>query len=151
MDPSTLLLQERTLMARLVRGLDHDQLVAIPEGHRNNILWNLGHVVVTQQRLHNRLAGLEMYVSPEMEAAFKIGTSPADWLALPDLSMILSLLEELPRRLRDDHKAGRFANFQEYTTATGIQLGTIEDALVFNHFHEGLHMGVMMSLRKLVA
>ena len=150
MDPSILLLQERTLMARLVRGLDHDQLVDIPEGHRNNILWNLGHVVVTQQRLHNRLAGLEMYVSPEMEAAFQIGTSPADWTDAPDLPTIMSLLHDLPVRLRDDYKAGRFANFQEYTTATGIQLGTIEDALVFNHFHEGLHMGVMMSLRKLV-
>lgn len=139
------------LIARLVDSLSLEQMLAVPAGYRNNILWNLGHVVVTQQRLHNRLAGLEIYVSPEIEGAFRTGTSPADWSETPDLARVRELLDELPNRLRDDYEAGRFSNFREYTTATGIKLRTIEDAIAFNHFHEGVHLGIMKALRVLVS
>ena len=137
-------------MGQLVDGLSRDQLLAIPASHRNNILWNLGHVVVTQQRLHYRLSGLDMYVTTETEEAFRTGTSPSDWTNTPDVERIRRLLDELPERLRVDLDARRFGGFRQYTTSTGIVLRSIEDALVFNHYHEGVHMGVMLSLRKLV-
>jgi hypothetical protein len=146
-----LLRQERLLMARLVDSLSASQLTQIPDGHRNNILWNLGHVVVTQQRLHYRISDLEMYITSEMENACRSGTSPADWGETPDFATLRRWLEELPGRLQEDYDAGSFGGFREYTTSTGIRLRTIEEAIVFNQYHEGVHMGVMMGLRKLVA
>lgn len=35
-------------------------------------------------------------------------------------------------------------------TATGFDLTTLDDALEFNNYHEGLHLGMMMSVRKFV-
>ena len=42
----------------------------------------------------------------------------------------------------------KYANFQTYTTVTGVYLGSVEEAMGFNNFHEGLHFGVMLSIIK---
>ena len=58
--------QERLLMGRLIADLPDDALTAVPAGYRNNILWNLGHIVVSQQLLLYKLSAIEMYVSDEL-------------------------------------------------------------------------------------
>ena len=43
-----------------------------------------------------------------------------------------------------------FQNFNEYPTSTGFVLKNNRDSMEFNNFHEGLHIGVIMAIRKLV-
>ncbi|MCB0211316.1 MAG: DinB family protein [Anaerolineae bacterium] len=144
------LIKTRHLIEEAVSDLSPQQMLSIPSGFDNNIAWNLGHIVVVQQLLHYRLCGLEMAVSQQQIAMFKTGTSPTEWQAEPDLDSIIALLHELPKKLLDDYQAGRFGNFNSFTTSTGIYLETLEDAIAFNNFHEGLHLGFILSLRNLV-
>jgi hypothetical protein len=151
MDSIGMLEQERHLIVNLIKQTSADALVAIPKGFANNILWNLGHVIVTQELLSYGLAGLPLHVSDELVSQCRRGTSPRDWTSAPNVGNLLELLVDLPKTLREDYQAGRFETFQAYTTSTGLRFETIDDALTFNHFHEGLHVGAMRSLTKALA
>lgn len=146
-----MLQQTRALVERLIADLSENQLLIIPRGFRNNILWNVGHMVVAQQILHYKLSRLEMYISAELISNFRKGTSPADWSTTPDIAEVKHFLMELPARLSSDYKNDAFKAFQPYTTSTGPELRDIEDAIAFNNFHEGLHTGIIMALKKIIA
>lgn len=143
-------IQTRTLIEQAVAGLSQQEMFHIPPSFDNNIAWNLGHLIVVQQLLHYRLSGLEAAVSNKQIAMFKTGTSPAKWQTVPDVATLLPLLSELPKKLRRDYQQDKFSEFQPYTTSTGIYLETIEDAITFNNFHEGVHIGFILALRNLV-
>jgi len=145
-----MLRQTRTLIARLVSDLTEEQLFAVPAGYRNNILWNVGHIIVTQQILHYRLSGLPMYVSEDMIISFSKGSSPALWRTAPRFEDLRELLLDLPAQLLRDYTAGKFETFKPYSTSTGPVLNDLEDAIAFNTFHEGVHAGVILSLKKMV-
>ena len=92
-----------------------------------------------------------MYVSDEFIAQFRGGTSPADWQSTPDIIQIKAFVRELPGRFKEDLEAGLFVDYQGYSTSTGLELNTFEDGVIFNQFHEGIHTGVIMALKKMVA
>lgn len=125
-----------------------DEQLEIPPPFRNNLLWNYGHIIVVQQLLHYARAGLELHIPDDLVAKCRPGTSPADWQRAPDVAMLHDLALRLPEQLEHDLTAGRFANYDPYTTRTGAILTTIEGALAFNLFHEGLHVGIMLSIAK---
>lgn len=149
-DTIKMLKQDRKLIARSVENLSQEQLLLVPEGFKNNILWNLGHLIVTQQILHYKLSGNKMLITDELCDQLKSGTSPVDWSEPPDVDVLKALVPELPARLEKDYELGRFRDFKEYTTRTGIVLANIDDAISFNNFHEGVHTGVILCLKKLV-
>ncbi len=140
----------REVYVGLAKDLTEEQLLFIPEGFANNILWNLGHVVVVQQMLTYGLAKQELNVGKDLIGLFRKGSSPKMWQDTPDISPIMSLLTDLPKKFKEDYNAGLFTEFSEYKTATGSLLRTIDDGIAFNDFHEGLHMGSILALRKLV-
>lgn len=146
-----LLQRTRQYMKRLADEVTEAQLTRIPDGYNNHILWHLGHVVVTQQILHYQLAGLPMYVDEAMCNMFKNGTSPKEWQTQPAIDRIFSLMTDLPEKLLHDYEAGRFQAYQERRlTRAGFDLKTIEDAIAFNNFHEGVHTGYVMAMKRLV-
>ena len=51
-------------------------------------------------------------------------------------------------KTKADFKAGVFKEFHPYQTKTGFQLGTWKEAMEFNNYHEGIHLGIMMSIKK---
>jgi hypothetical protein len=150
MNDITILQQTRSILLNAVAGLSEEQLLFIPEGFRNNILWNLGHVIVTQQLLNYGSSGNEMYVSDDMVSLYRRGTSPAEWGSTPQVADLLTLIKTLPEKLEEDYKAGLFTHYNDFTTSLGVRIGSIEDAISYNNFHEGLHMGVMVSMKKLI-
>ena len=143
-------LQDRQLIQQVLAGLSEEAYFNMPQGFDNNIVWNLGHIIVTQQALHYRLSGQPTVTTKKDTAMFKTGTSPVDWTSRPDSARLLALLAETGPKLQEDYAAGLFATFRPYTTSTGIVLQTIEDALAFNNFHEGLHLGTILTLRNFV-
>lgn len=142
-----MLIEGRRLIQGALAGLSDEAALMIPPGFDNNIVWNLGHIIVTQQALHYRLSGLPTATTKEDVAMFKTGSSPADWAHEPDIGRLLTLLADTSLQLERDYEAGLFAGFRPYTTFTGIRLQCIEDALAFNNFHEGLHLGSILALR----
>ena len=139
---------ERQLLLRGIENLSEEQLLKIPEGSKNNILWNLGHIIVTQQVLHYTLSRLEMRIPKELASIFRTGTSPSVWKETPNISEIKSLLLELPDKILEDYNNGLFKEFRPYKTSTGVQLNSFDDAITFNHFHEGTHAGIILGLIK---
>ncbi len=142
--------QTRQTLAALVDALPEEALITIPEGFNNHILWNVGHLVVTQQVLVYGLSGLQPNVSAEMMGAFRKGTSPRDWDRAWTLAEIREPFLSLPDQTEADLRAGRFETYREYTTTPGVTLRSVDDAVRFNQYHEGIHLGSVLALRKLV-
>lgn len=53
-------------------------------------------------------------------------------------------------RIADDVKKGTFANYQPFELVPGFTLESVEDALGFNVLHEGSHIGIVISIRRLL-
>ena len=141
---------ERQLILNGIENLSDEQLLKIPDGYKNNILWNIGHLIVTQQVFHYTLSRLEMRIPKEFASKFRTGTSPEVWKESPNIPELKSLLLSLPDKLLEDYNNGLFKEFRPYKTSTGVELNTFEDAVTFNHFHEGTHTGIILGLIKQV-
>ena len=139
---------ERTVILNVTDKLSDEQLLAIPKGYKNNVLWNFGHILITQQSLHYFLSRLEMYISREMLLTFRTGTSPTDWKTQPNIIEIKELFIDLTDKLADDYKQGKFKDYRPYKTSIGVSIENFEEAVAFNHFHEGTHTGIIMGMMK---
>ena len=141
----------RQSLAAVVDALPDAARTAIPDGFNNHVLWNAGHLAATEQGLTYGLAGLPPNVPPEFVESFRKGSSPRDWSRAWTWAEVRDLLLTLPDRTEADYRAGRFEAFREYRTTPGVVLASVEDAVRFNLYHEGLHLGTVLALRKLVA
>lgn len=140
----------RKLVIKLIDGLTIEQLHVVPEGFNNSIAWNVAHLVVTQQLLHYKLSGVSCLVPDELIENYRKGTKPTEIFTEEEFEEVKELLLGLPETLEEDFEAGIFKEYTEYETSTGFVLNSFESALAFNNFHEGIHLGVIMNLRKLV-
>lgn len=145
-----ILKKNRKLILKVIEGLSIEQLNKIPEGFKNNIVWNIAHLVVTQQLLCYNFSSLPMLVSEKLVASYRKGTSPSIQVSLAEFQEMKQLFSELPIQLETDYKAGIFKTYQEYTTSVAITLKDIDAAIAFNNLHEGIHLGVILSLKKLI-
>ena len=128
-----------------------EQLNTIPKGFKNNIIWNIGHIIVTQQLLAYKLSGLAMMVTDEMIAKYQKGSAPQGNVSQEEVEAIKNLLFTTITKTQEDLDNGLFQNYMEYTVSTAnFTLKNIEDAMQFNNFHEGIHIGVILQLRKFV-
>jgi hypothetical protein len=140
----------RVLMLKLVEGLSIEQLNKIPDGFNNNIAWNIAHLVVTQQLLCYKMSGLPCLVSDEMIAMYKKGSVPTKSITQEEFNEIVELFISLAIKFEEDYKNRIFQTYNEYTTSVNVTLVDIKSAATFNLFHEGIHLGVLLALRKLV-
>ena len=140
----------RKLLYQLVQNLTLEQLNTIPPGFNNNIIWNLGHIIVVQQMLVYNLSGLPMQVNPDLVSKYKKGTKPTEDTTESELALLKELLFSTIKQTETDFENGIFKNFMEFTVMTGFVIKNVTDAIAFNYYHEALHTGVIMSLRKLV-
>lgn len=145
-----ILRKSRVLQLKAIEGLTMEQLNTIPTGFKNNIVYNIAHLVVTQQLLCYKLSGLDCLVDDELIENFKKGTTPSYQVSAQEFEKIKNLFLELPEKLATDYSKGIFKNYAAYTTSANVTLNSIEDAIAFNNFHEGIHFGVLLQLKKLV-
>lgn len=138
----------RNVYLRFLDNYSTEQLNYIPEGLSNNLIWNIGHIIVVQQALVYKLSGLPMNVSDEIFERYKNGSQPNSNTTLEEIQHIRKLLLESVPKTIDDYNAGAFKSYQEFTTTTGFNLTSIEEAITFNNFHEGTHLGFMLKIKK---
>jgi len=140
----------RANLLKLVDDLNLEQLNKIPEGFNNNLIWNLAHCVVTQQLLCYKLSGLPISVSNEMVALYRKGGKPEGDVNQAFVDQIKEMCISSVDKIETDYNAGLFKSYNEYTTSYGVTLSTSEQAIQFNNTHEGMHLGTMIALKKLV-
>lgn len=127
-----------------------DQLNTIPPGFSNNLIWNIGHIIVAQQSLIYRLSGLPMQISDDLVNLYKPGTKPTGSTSTAEIETLKGLLLPLAEQTEKDYREGKFVQFTERLTGTGFHLTSLQDAFEFNNYHEGLHLGYMSNIRKFV-
>jgi uncharacterized damage-inducible protein DinB len=119
-----------------------------PEGFKNTIRWNLGHIYVVQNSLIAKFGGKPVETPSRYLELFAPGTQPADWQGdVPSLAELKQELEEQPVRLKetltgqlDDEAAKAF-----------ISLSTVGEILNFTLYHEGVHTGTIKALKSNIA
>jgi len=141
---------KRTRLLYFLENLTPEQLYFIPKGFKNNIIWNLAHILVTEQMLTYGLSGLELPIDKKFVKMYAKGTFPKKEVSIDDINDIKNQLIPVINQTEKDYKNGVFKTFNEYPTSVGITLKNIDDALQFNIFHEGIHLGIILSIKKLL-
>lgn len=144
-------LQNRKRLYKFLKETPKEILLQIPQGFRNNIWWNIAHVVVTQQLLVYKLGGRPMQVNGALVEKFKKGTVPDGTATEEEMEQVANLLLPTVERMQEDHRKGVFSGYTEYTTSANVTLNSVDDAIIFNLYHEGLHLGAILSLLKSTA
>ena len=141
-------LKNRQLLESFLDKLTLDELNKIPPGFNNNIIWNIAHTIVTQQLLVYRNSDLPMVVSDDMVTKYKKGTKAEYIVNQQDVDEIRSLLFSSLDKLIEDYNKGLFKNYIAYTVSTKSTLTNVNEALEFSNFHEGIHLGYILALKK---
>ena len=142
--------QNRKILYNYLTDTPSELLHKIPKGFNNNIWWNIAHVVVTQQKLVYGLSGLPLNISKELVEKYQKGTFPKEKPSEPEVGEIKKFLLELPEQTIKEYNQGVFKNFKSYMTTPKVELNSVEDAVAFNVFHEGLHLGSILALARAV-
>lgn len=143
----------KTIREILLQVLDHhslEQLNKIPEKFSNNLIWNVAHCVAAQQTLVYKLSGLPTLVSEEFINKYKKGTKPEGDVLQAEVDEIRTLLLATFEQTQKDYENGIFVSYNEYMTSMGFLLRNVDGALSFNNYHEGIHTGIIMSIKKFI-
>ncbi len=140
----------RKLLTQILDKHTIEQLNVIPVGFSNNLIWNIAHIIVVQQMLVYNLSGLPMLIDEEMVNKYKKGTKPEQDATQTEVAAIKELLLKTIDQTETDFENNMFINYQEYPTSTGFTLNDVRDAISFNTYHEGIHIGNIMGIRKFV-
>lgn len=143
-------LKNRLVLKQFLDKFTLEELNKIPAGFNNNIFWNIAHTVVTQQMLVYNLSGQKMNVSDDLVANYRKGSKPEKEVEQEEVNKVKDLLLSTIEQTETDYKNGIFTNYKSYTVTTGTTLNSVEDAITFNNFHEGLHLGSILTLRRAI-
>lgn len=141
----------RGIFKKIIENNSLENLNKIPKGFNNNIIWNIGHVVVSEQLLAYKLSGLESSLSDEMINKYRKDSKPNGDLSQAEVNEIKDLLLTNLEKTKEDYYDDVFENYNAYTVSTtGNTLTNIDEALEFVAIHEGLHYGYVLALLKAV-
>ncbi|MRI01415.1 DinB family protein [Kriegella sp. EG-1] len=143
-------LKSRQRLLKILVDTPTVDLLKIPESHNNNIWWNIAHVLVTEQLLVYKFSGLDLNIPANLIAKFMKGTAPDGTATDEEIQEVKNLLISTVEKTKADYEKGIFENYNAYTTSANVTLENVEDALTFNVLHEGLHIGAIISLQKLL-
>lgn len=140
----------RTNVINFIDSLSYEELIKVPNGFNNSILWNAVHNLTVQQLLCYKLSGLDLHIPNKFVEGFTKGADGKAQITKTDLEEFKGLLLSTIDLLDKDYASGQFTQFSEYTTSYNITLKSVDDVINFNNTHEGLHFGYMMALRKVL-
>jgi hypothetical protein len=142
-----LTLKNRVLLSKFLEKFSLDQLNTVPKGYRNSIFWNVAHTIVTQQLLVYGLSNVPMLVDPELVKTYRKDTKTVREATPDELTLVKSLLFSTIEQTQTDYENGVFKNYTPYTTSINETLNTIDEAISFNAFHEGIHLGYILAMK----
>ena len=139
--------ENRWALLEQLKGLTPEQFNLIPEGSGNNIIWNLGHMIVVQQGACYNRAGLPTSIPDDFRQRFKPGSKPAGITNADEIVSIQQAMITTLDQLAADYQNNRFGNYAPWVTRYGAELTSIDDALKFVLYHEEWHSAVIMELK----
>ena len=144
------LITARGYFAQVIKGLSESQLTEVPDGASNSVLWNIGHIVHSNASMVYGPCGLESPIPASYEGLFKGGTSPGTWSTPPSTDEVLGHFKTMNEDIVAKYTAGELDSFAAHELMPGLKHDNIEDALGFCCVHEGVHIGAVIALKKLL-
>ncbi len=130
-------------MLERINELSIEQLNHMPHGFNNNIIWNMGHLLASQESIMYKRSGQELHVDQRFIDAYKNGSRPMVKVEAVEIKYIKDLLISSLNQIEEDLNQGKFSNYIPWTVSIGIEIKTKDDALSFLPYHEGLHQGLI--------
>jgi uncharacterized damage-inducible protein DinB len=128
-----------------LEGITEETADITPHGYRNTMRWNLGHILTVQENLCFKLAGHPFELPETYPDFFASGTKPADWQTEPpSLETLKAQLTEQSLRIKQKLSE----RLDEKPPAPFRGIDTVGGMITFSLYHEGLHTGYMMAMRK---
>ena len=137
----------RVILKNYLETIALEDLNKIPEGYNNNIFWNIAHLVATQQILVYKFSEVPVLVSDEIINKYRKGTKPEADATQAEVDEIKTLLFSTLEQTEEDYKAGKFKTYNTITTSMDSTLSNVDEAIAYNNFHEGIHLGSVLALR----
>lgn len=142
--------QVRQNFLALLEGHSLATLNHVPGGFNNNLIWNFGHVLVSQQLLIYKPAGQALVIEDALIEKYRRGSKPDGKCTNGEVGQLRQMAFVVQDRLEADFAANKFANFEPFKTGFGVQINDVEDAIRFSVMHEGLHFGYAMALKRML-
>lgn len=140
-------LKNRAILLKFLTDFSLDQLNMVPKGYRNSMYWNIIHVVVTQQLLVYKLSGIPMLIETDLVDAYRKGTKTERDVTQQEVNHLKTLLFSTVEQTQRDYDSGIFKTYNQYTVSTNSTLTCVEEAIEFNNFHEGIHLGYILAMK----
>ena len=132
----------------ILDGMTLEAINEIPENYSNNLAWNFGHIIVTQQLLFYKLSNLTPKIKRTLIDKYKKESKPTEAISAQELSDLKEMMVSFTILSEEDYNNGVFKEYAPYMTSYNVELRTIEDAISFNNVHTGIHFGYMLCLKK---
>jgi hypothetical protein len=140
----------RQFLLKTINDLSVEELNKIPSGFNNNIIWNMAHLVASQQGVCYKRAGLDLVVEEAYFQAYKPDTKPQGLAEPAEIELTKNLLISTIEQFEIDYNHQLFSRYPSWITRYGVELSSIDDALTFLPFHEGIHFGYIMALKRVI-
>ena len=141
----------RTAILNSISDLSIEDLNKVPQGFNNNIIWNIAHLVAAQDNICYAKAGLPLKnVSQEYFDSYKPGSKPERPLSEDEIADIKTLLFTSVDQLEKDLHENIFTDYTSWKTRYDFGMESIDDALILLPFHEGLHFGYILALKRAI-
>lgn len=140
----------RSSFKHFLSNLSLEELNHIPDGFNNDILWNIGHVISVQQMLVIGLGNERWTVDKSIVKEFRKGSKPERSYTDSDRKTLLTQLDSSLVETQSLYEHKKLTSYQTFLTPTGFQIHDFESALAFNLFHEGMHLGTVLAIIKLI-
>ena len=151
MEPKRSILEHnRKIFYKILKSYPLDQLNKVPEGFNNSIFWNVTHCVVVQQRLMYHLSGNSIHIDKKWLDNYDKGTFPKIPATIEDLKSVKVLLFSTLKYLDEDIKNSLFKKYRSFTSSTNQIIDSYDSALAFVLFHDGIHLGSILAIRKFI-
>lgn len=141
--------QNRNNIISLLDSHTLDQVNMILPGAKNNLIWNAGHLLVSQQFLWYHFSGLDLLVNQALIGKYAGDSIPSGEATQEELDKVKSLLQSTAEKSIADYHDHLFKTYQSYTSDYfGVTMSNIDEAIQFNNYHEGVHFGHMARIRR---
>ncbi len=135
----------------LVNELTIEQLNTIPPGFNNNIAWNFGHIIASQQVLCFVRSGVVPVVDADIIKNYQRGTRPEKFIDEQEMIRLKGLLYTAIENLENDSNTELFNKYQAFTALYGVHIAGIQDAIQYFAVHDALHYGYSLALKRNIA
>ena len=138
----------REFILQIVNALSTEELNYIPSGFNNNIIWNVGHIFTGQQRVCYLRSDLPAQIQFEAYSNYIPGSVPTAFVQQDQIARIKELFLPLIDNFQHDYDHQLFLTYKSFVVPYGFEVATIDQAIHFMLFHEGLHLGYIMALKR---